>query len=65
MDELLKCPFCGKEPEVVHEWVQHSMHDGGWAWLVRCNFLNGGCGAKGGGRENKDEAIQAWNKRTE
>jgi|GEM_PF-6762918 len=36
-----------------------------WAgfYSVVCNYLNGGCGACGGYRETKDEAIIAWNKR--
>ena len=65
MDEIKKCPFCGKTPEIVEEWEQHGLHEGGYAWVVRCNYLKGGCGAKGGGRPEKEEAIDAWNRRTD
>ena len=61
--KLKHCPFCGKEPEVVEEFVHQGLHDGGWQWVVRCNYINGGCGAKGGGRPEKEQAIEVWNKR--
>ena len=58
------CPFCGnKDPELVSE--SEGMHyELGTCYLVRCNFLKGGCGARGGGREEKSDAIDAWNKRS-
>lgn len=60
------CPFCGNASlECVEEWQSHGLHDGGYAWVVRCNYLAGGCGAKGGIRLEKEEAIEAWNKRVE
>ena len=63
MDKLKFCPFCGRQPEVVEVYEYTSLHDGGWTWIVRCNYLKGGCGAKGPGREEKEEAIEVWNKR--
>ena len=60
---MLKCPFCGNEPECVEEYIHLGLHDGGWVWVVRCNHLKGGCGAKGGTRISREEAIEAWNKR--
>ena len=63
--ELKPCPFCGKKPECVEEWVSQGIHEGGFAWVVRCNYLNGGCGGKSGTRLEKEEAIELWNKRTQ
>ena len=62
--ELKPCPFCGKEPELVEEWISGGLHEGGYAWIVRCNYMKGGCGAKGGSRIEKEEAIEVWNKRS-
>ena len=57
------CPFCGnKEPELTRE--SQGMHfDLGTGYIVRCNFLKGGCGARGGSRNTGEEAIIAWNAR--
>jgi len=63
MDGTKPCPFCGKKPECVRQWVMHGLHDGGYNWIVRCNYLDGGCGAQGGGRPEKEDAINIWNKR--
>jgi len=63
--KLKTCPFCGKKPEVVEIWIPHGLHEGGYSWVVRCNYLNGGCGAQGGSRTEKEEAIEIWNRRTE
>jgi len=60
---LLPCPFCGHRSEVTEEWISSGLHEGGYSWLVRCNYLNGGCGAKGGARTSKEDAIEAWTKR--
>lgn len=63
--KLKPCPFCGKEPEVIKIWVSDSLHESGYSWIVRCNYLKGGCGAQGGSRTKKEEAIEIWNRRTE
>lgn len=60
---LKPCPFCGREPECVQNYEYTKLHDGGYAWVVRCNYMKGGCGASGGCRQDKDEAIEAWNNR--
>ena len=62
---MKRCPFCGKEPECVNEYEYTGLHQGGYAWFVRCNYLNGGCGAKSGSRMTEQEAIEAWEMRTE
>lgn len=57
------CPFCGnKEVELVSE--SHGMHfELGTGYIVRCNFMKGGCGARSGSRTTKEEALNAWNER--
>lgn len=49
---LLPCPFCGGADVVASL-------DGAQDWRVSC----GRCGAEGGPRETRDEAIDAWNRR--
>ncbi len=54
-DRALKpCPCCGRETECLHE-PHFGVH-----WIY-CS----GCGAAGGYRAAKAEAIQAWNTRAE
>ena len=64
MEELFPCPFCGnKDIECIEEFEYTGLHEGGYAWFVRCNYLKNGCGGRCGSRLNKEEAIKAWNKR--
>ena len=66
MGELKKCPFCGNTNIFVGmdwELKGRDESDGTGFYAVVCNYLNGGCGACGGYRKTKDEAIIAWNKR--
>lgn len=53
---LKPCPFCGGKAELNGHWVRDSV-------AIRCNFVEGGCGASGGFRPTKLEAIKAWNRR--
>ena len=55
MSELKRCPFCGGEA-VVRENAKIST-----VWIVGCEK----CGADGGLRFDKHEAIKAWNTRYE
>ena len=52
---LMHCPFCYGERMRLIEWQR--MH------LVRC--LNLQCGAQGPKRHDPDEALEAWNNRTD
>ena len=61
--EIKPCPFCGNKPEVVEIYEYTGLHKGGWTWLVRCNYLYGGCGARGPSQLTEQEAIEKWNNR--
>ena len=61
---LKPCPFCGnKNVECVEEFEHAGLHEGGYHWVVRCNYLKGGCGCKGGAREEWIDAVNIWNER--
>ena len=57
IEKLLSCPHCGKSNIVLDEDENTNMKS------FVCDFNNGGCGASGGYRETKEEAIEAWNRR--
>ena len=62
--QLKPCPFCGnKNVECVEIFIHEGLHNGGWAWTVRCNYLDGGCGSQCGTQTNEKDAIKLWNKR--
>ena len=50
--KLKPCPFCGSDDVVVEETYTSG--------YVRCRD----CGAEGGFRYSHDEAVAAWNRRT-
>ena len=52
-DELKPCPFCGGSKQKVKS-------SGRWGWFVSCS-----CAAVGPSSKSRDEAIIAWNRRTE
>ena len=71
--ELAPCPFCGKRTAVVDTIANHELterYDPNFphkssVYGVVCNALDGGCGAACGGEyDTPEEAIAAWNKRT-
>ena len=72
--ELKPCPFCGKSETLV--WADAKQEevcgrfdeceaDMCLTGSVFCSVNNGGCGASGGFRYIKEEAIAAWNTRCE
>jgi len=66
MNKLKKCPFCGKTNiYIAPDWELEGKDpdDGTGYFAAVCNYQNGGCGASGGYRETKEEAIAAWNNR--
>lgn len=54
MEKLKPCPFCGNEAEINGRDRLHY-------WFAQCIE----CGATQYGKETKEEAIEAWNRRTE
>lgn len=52
-EPLLPCPFCGRE-------TAKPKSSGRWGWFVGCT-----CHAVGPNAESKEDAIKAWNTRTE
>lgn len=53
MDKLRECPFCGGEAIIRDNKLVCTI------WIVGCSK----CGADGGLRTDKEEAIKAWNTR--
>lgn len=69
MTKLKPCPFCGKQ-DPVHVADSNEINgalpsDENYKFnpyhAVVCSFTDGGCGATGGYRRTKCEAIEAWN----
>lgn len=61
MEALKSCPFCGGEPtEVVRKGKD------GWRdrYAVLCDYEHGGCGAESGWYHYRNEAVEAWNRRS-
>lgn len=57
MNDLLPCPFCGGEAEIL---TAESMH-GGYLFGIMCND----CRSRGDVYDTEAEAIAAWNSRAE
>ena len=62
MSELKPCPFCGTKDTVIV--LENNSEDGRYVTVI-CNWLKGGCGADGGQRLTKKDAVDAWNKRVD
>lgn len=55
------CPFCGfTAPVLITIPGQDGFRD---RYAVQCPYYDGGCGAEGGWRHYKEEAIEVWNQR--
>ena len=57
---LLPCPFCKAAPKIVVYKGKDGFRD---RFAVQCAYDEGGCGAEGGQRHNREEAIEVWNRR--
>lgn len=56
MAELKPCPFCGSRENAIKEhWMCRNM------WCVQCY----GCGCNSACFRTKEEAIEAWNRRSD
>jgi len=60
--ELLPCPFCGKEnaPRLMDSGELGSNPGNA---TICCDIFNGGCGAADGYKPTEEEAIELWNTR--
>lgn len=61
--ELKPCPFCGNTKSV--ECVKEKNCYGDNYYYVGCVPFYGGCGASTCTRDTEDEAIEAWNRRSD
>lgn len=66
--KIKPCPFCGNERalEAVSDMELDSDNpeNKGYQFAVVCNVHKGGCGSTCGWQFDKEEAIEAWNRRT-
>lgn len=60
MIELKPCDYCKDSPYVAHWKFKLLGFSNEMRWQIRC----GGCGARGPIFKEKQQAIDAWNKRS-
>lgn len=65
MIELKKCPFCGSSAVYVQQETDYYDKTKNYQFCVVCNFNWDGCGASSGYRDTMQEAIEAWNRRSD
>ena len=69
MEELKPCPFCGGEANIIkneHPRLHRPIKNGLYhVECCECNVMIGYDTDYGGQFDTKEEAIKAWNKRTE
>jgi len=61
--DLSDCPHCGgiAAVEICREPVYVDRGDENDAFYVCCSMFRGGCGARGGYRKHKADAVSVWN----
>lgn len=79
MEILKHCPFCGKSESVTlttAKLMEDCIHfedsecpcfkydEPCGAYIVVCDYTQGGCGASCGYASSKEKAIRKWNMRT-
>lgn len=64
VEQLLPCPFCGSvtAPKLMDSREINNTADGSH-YAVCCRATSGGCGAVGGYRWTKQEALNRWQNR--
>ena len=74
MNELKKCPFCGKNIAECCTVAEVNLTDydsddydfDSTHYTVVCSYNDGGCGASvGSWYESEEDAVEAWNDRAE
>lgn len=65
MKELKYCPFCGKTKCVRIRIYPSNDLTRIELYSVVCDHVHGGCGSESGHYTTAENAIKAWNKRTE
>ena len=58
MPELKPCPFCGNKNIKTFDDITNGLYQ------VICSVVANGCGAATGYHQDKKQAIEAWNRRT-
>lgn len=60
--KIKSCPFCGGEGTVIIRKGKNGWQD---RYAVLCDYEYGGCGSESGWYHYEEEAIRAWNRRTD
>lgn len=69
MKEIKACPFCGKSVALVMSDAEMG-YDNNGQFIVVCPFyededVDSGCGASSPWKYSQEEAVEAWNRRTQ
>ena len=63
MSEIRPCPFCGNRKAMVRRIPRDGVQLYRDRYAVLCPYWDDGCGAEGGWRTSKVEAVAVWNER--